>query len=111
MQQVKAGGLPAVSTNLDTRKTSLWGERRFRKAAGSALVLCVVLLLVSLPFALIGPSVERLVILVLINVAAVVGLNIYTGNSGILTVGHVGFFAVGAYTTALLTTPPEIKAD
>lgn len=111
MQQVKAGGLPAVSTNLDTRKTSLWGERRFRKAAGSALVLCVVLLLVSLPFALIGPSVERLVILVLINVAAVVGLNIYTGNSGILTVGHVGFFALGAYTTALLTTPPEIKAD
>ncbi|MBN9223109.1 MAG: branched-chain amino acid ABC transporter ATP-binding protein/permease [Mesorhizobium sp.] len=49
--------------------------------------------------------------LLLIDLCAVVALCIFTGNSGILTVGHVGFFAVGAYATGLLTTPPDLKSD
>lgn len=110
MQQVKADGVSVLSPGSRARSGSLFGEARVRSAAGSTLLLCGLILAVTLPLAFAGPSVEQLVILVLINIAAVVGFNIYTGNSGILTVGHVGFFAVGAYATALLTTPPDIKA-
>jgi len=37
-------------------------------------------------------------------VIAAVGVNLLTGYTGLVTVGHGGFFAVGAYTTALMTT-------
>jgi branched-chain amino acid transport system permease protein len=35
-----------------------------------------------------------------------VGLNVHFGYTGLLNFGHVAFFAVGAYTSALLTIPP-----
>ncbi len=35
-------------------------------------------------------------------VIAAVGVNLLTGYTGLVTVGHGGFFAIGAYTTALL---------
>ena len=34
-----------------------------------------------------------------------VGLNVVVGFAGLLDLGYVGFFAVGAYTVALLTSP------
>ena len=37
-------------------------------------------------------------------VIAAVGVNLLTGYTGLVTVGHGGFFVVGAYTTALMTT-------
>lgn len=40
----------------------------------------------------------------------VLGLQIFSGNSGVLSFGHVAFMAVGAYTSALLTIPTEIKS-
>src|SRR4029453_17034405 len=33
------------------------------------------------------------------------GLNVVVGFAGLLDLGYVGFFAVGAYTVALLTSP------
>jgi branched-chain amino acid transport system permease protein len=45
----------------------------------------------------------------LISVVAVVGLGVFVGNSGILSFGHVGFVALGAYASGLLTLPPSIK--
>ena len=33
-----------------------------------------------------------------------IGLNILTGLSGLVSIGHAGFFAIGAYTVSLLTT-------
>jgi branched-chain amino acid transport system permease protein len=43
----------------------------------------------------------------------VLGLNLNWGMSGLFNVGIAGFFAVGAYTSALLTTPPmqQLGAD
>jgi branched-chain amino acid transport system permease protein len=35
-------------------------------------------------------------------VIAAVGVNLLTGHTGLVTVGHGGFFAIGAYATALL---------
>jgi branched-chain amino acid transport system permease protein len=39
----------------------------------------------------------------------VLGLQIFSGNSGVLSFGHIAFMAIGAYMSALLTIPPEIK--
>jgi branched-chain amino acid transport system permease protein len=39
-----------------------------------------------------------------ITIIAVTGLNILTGYCGQLSIGHAGFMAVGAYTSAILTT-------
>lgn len=42
-------------------------------------------------------------ILIGITIIAAVGLNILTGYCGQLSIGHAGFIAVGAYTSAVLT--------
>jgi branched-chain amino acid transport system permease protein len=45
----------------------------------------------------------------LIVTVMVVAWQTFTGNSGIVSFGHVAFFAIGAYGTGILTIPPEIK--
>lgn len=70
---------------------------------GLPLVLVALLAETVLP-----PSMSRLVTLFLIYVVAVIGNQIYSGNSGIISFGHAGFMAVGAYTSALLTINPSI---
>jgi branched-chain amino acid transport system permease protein len=40
--------------------------------------------------------------LTVVNVIAVVGLGLVMGNAGQISLGHAGFAAIGAYTTALL---------
>ncbi len=52
---------------------------------------------------------ERLVTLFMINVIAVLGIGIYAGNSGIVSFGHVGFMAIGAYASGLLTINPIVQ--
>jgi branched-chain amino acid transport system permease protein len=44
-----------------------------------------------------------------VYVLIVLALQIFSGNSGVLSFGHVAFMACGAYMSALLTIPPEIK--
>lgn len=38
-----------------------------------------------------------------------VGLQVFVGNSGVFSFGHIGFVAIGAYTSAILITPVETK--
>jgi branched-chain amino acid transport system permease protein len=54
------------------------------------------------------PALARLATLFLIYVTAVVGMQIYSGNSGIISFGHAGFMALGAYASALLTIQPAV---
>ena len=44
-----------------------------------------------------------IVILACINMIAVLGLSIFTGFTGLFSLGHAAFVAVGAYTSAILT--------
>jgi branched-chain amino acid transport system permease protein len=62
-----------------------------------ALAVCAA----ALPFALSNYHVFELT-MVMIYAVAVLGLNILTGYNGQISLGHGGFFAVGAYTTAIL---------
>ena len=47
--------------------------------------------------------IEHLLILICIYVILAVSLNLIMGFTGLLNLGHVAFFGVGAYTSALLT--------
>ncbi len=46
--------------------------------------------------------------LILITIIAATGLNILTGYCGQLSIGHAGFIAAGAYTSAVLTSRLEL---
>jgi branched-chain amino acid transport system permease protein len=49
------------------------------------------------------------VINALVNVAIVVALYVFIGNSGVLSFGHISFFAVGAWAAGVLSMPVEEK--
>ncbi|WP_440997567.1 branched-chain amino acid ABC transporter permease [Arhodomonas sp. SL1] len=71
----------------------------------------VALLLVAVTFAEVLGSlpVERAVTEALIYVVIVVGLYVFIGNSGIISLGHVAFIGVAAYATAWQTCCPMLK--
>lgn len=45
----------------------------------------------------------------LITLVLVIGLMLFSGNSGVFSFGHASFMAIGAYTAALLATSPPFK--
>ncbi|WP_193611144.1 ABC transporter permease subunit [Nocardioides lijunqiniae] len=74
-------------------------------------VLLIALVLLA---ALVGVggdvTVARVATLAIVSVVFVTGLSIFSGSSGVMSFGHVAFMAVGAYTTAYLTIPVNLKA-
>jgi ABC-type branched-subunit amino acid transport system permease subunit len=76
------------------------GGRRHRTLRGLAL-LAVVLVAAGVPF-----NSDRVVngqlTLVLVYAVAALGLNLLVGYSGQISLGHGAFFAIGAYTAAIL---------
>jgi branched-chain amino acid transport system permease protein len=74
--------------------------RRWIPAIGSLLAVCAVL--VVLPFTLSDYNVS-LAARVGIYFVAVLGLNILTGYTGQISIGHGAFMAIGGYTTAVMS--------
>jgi branched-chain amino acid transport system permease protein len=58
---------------------------------------------------IVSTSTETYVINALVNVAIVVALYVFIGNSGVLSFGHVSFVAVGAWAAGVLSMPVEEK--
>ena len=52
---------------------------------------------------IIGPFWELNIILICINIILAVSLNLINGYTGQFSIGHAGFMAVGAYTSAVIT--------
>src|SRR5207245_10844387 len=50
-------------------------------------------------------STQTYFISALVNVAIVVALYLFIGNSGVLSFGHISFVAVGAWTAGVLAVP------
>lgn len=71
---------------------------------GGLLVLALVIAL--LPLLLPNRFYYDVVILIGINAIAVVGLNLLIGYAGQISLGHAGFFGIGAYAVAVL--PAEL---
>jgi branched-chain amino acid transport system permease protein len=63
----------------------------------------------ALVAALGTPRLERTFIDYLLTALLVLALQMFVGNSGVVSFGHVAFAAVGAYVAALVTIPPVIK--
>lgn len=65
--------------------------------AGAAAVL-----LLGLPFLGFTQYIMRIIIMVGVYAMLALGLNLLTGYTGPVSLGHAGFFGIGAYTCALL---------
>lgn len=77
---------------------------------GGAVVLFTLLVGGGLLYAAFGgQSRDVLVTQMFVNAIMVVGLQIFVGNTGILSFGHMGFAAFGAYVFALLAIEPRYK--
>jgi branched-chain amino acid transport system permease protein len=68
-------------------------------------VLAAALLLLGLLPQVLGSFLSEVLNIAGIFLLMALGLNIVVGFAGLLDLGYVAFFAVGAYTTALLTSP------
>lgn len=81
--------------------------RHDRRAAWIAYIALAVLLL-ALPFltgAALGRGWVRILDFTLLYVMLALGLNIVVGYAGLLDLGYIAFYAVGAYVYALLASP------
>lgn len=56
-----------------------------------------------------GGAAERLVTVMLIDAIIVIGIQIYVGNTGVLSFGHIGFGAVAGYAFAVFAIAPSEK--
>jgi branched-chain amino acid transport system permease protein len=76
-----------------------------RKAYMGLILLAVVLLLAPVIAGQAGDSWVRILDFALLYVMLALGLNIVVGFAGLLDLGYIAFYAVGAYMCALLASP------
>jgi branched-chain amino acid transport system permease protein len=69
----------------------------------------VLIAVAALVGTIVSTSTETYVINALVNVAIVVALYVFIGNSGVLSFGHISFVAVGAWAAGVLSMPVEEK--
>ena len=95
-------GASLLMTRYKTRRSAasveLWQSRNGRIVKAAIAVLLVILFPI-----LAGSYIGQVLMLVGLYILMGMGLNLEVGLAGLLDLGFVAFFAVGAYTTALLT--------
>jgi branched-chain amino acid transport system permease protein len=86
--------------------STIAGARRDPRLAWLGIAL-IAAALIALPFALssIGTAWVRIANLAILFALLALGLNIVVGFAGLLDLGYVAFYAVGAYCYALLASP------
>lgn len=77
------------------------GGQRAARFTGYFLLLVIVLVLPQM----LGLFLSEVLTIVGLYVLLGLGLNIVVGFAGLLDLGYVAFFAIGAYVTAILTSP------
>ncbi len=75
-------------------------QRRVLRSVGFVASVAVILVVPLLA----GPFVSQVLVLVGLYTLMGLGLNLEVGFAGLLDIGFVAFFAIGAYTVGLLTT-------
>ena len=86
---------------------SLFREGASSKQASRAAIVLIALVLIALPFALAqaGTAWVRITNLAILFALLSLGLNIVVGFAGLLDLGYIAFYGVGAYCYALLASP------
>ena len=92
----EAAGAPTLATSSTGARAN--ATSRLWRTAGFAVLFAVALVL---PFLLSNFRLFQFT-LVFIYAIALLGLNILTGYNGQISLGHAAFYAVGAYTTAIM---------
>lgn len=86
-------------------------SRKRMLAYTTPLILAAILLVFVAIVTLFGDkALARAAAETLVRVTLVVGLWIFVGNSGVISFGHAGYMAIGAYCSAWLTLKPQSKA-
>ena len=93
---------------MDLQRSYREDLRLFRKPASLVSFLVLLAGLSVFPFLALtlqgGSYYINIVNLIAINAIVAIGLNILVGYTGQVSLGHAGFFAIGAYTQAVLIT-------
>ncbi|WP_096361906.1 ABC transporter permease subunit [Sulfuricaulis limicola] len=85
-----------------------WQKWRHDRRAVWATYIALAVLLAALPFLtgeVLGRGWVRILDFTLLYVMLALGLNIVVGYAGLLDLGYIAFYAVGAYVYALLASP------
>ena len=94
---------------LGDRLRNWWGTlpRMTQWAFGVPIFLLLVLITIYPPPLINTPSTSFALVMAQFTMFALIaiGLNVVVGQAGLLDLGYVGFYAVGAYTVGLLTSP------
>jgi branched-chain amino acid transport system permease protein len=112
-----ARGQPAASVP-SVRTTSALGNETERTARGhriaylvrdwrAAAIACGLAAIVAVPFVAKNFLVFQLT-LAIIYAVAILGLNLLTGFNGQFSLGHSAFYAIGAYTAAILMDQADV---
>ncbi|MBC7685065.1 MAG: ABC transporter ATP-binding protein [Bdellovibrionales bacterium] len=80
-------------------------EHNRQKAFTSMAVVLVALIIFPFVAQQFGNSWVRIIDMALLYIMLALGLNIVVGFAGLLDLGYIAFFAVGAYMTGLLASP------
>ncbi|RYE87790.1 MAG: ABC transporter ATP-binding protein, partial [Oxalobacteraceae bacterium] len=80
-------------------------SRNPRRAYTSMAILLALLLVFPFFAAQFGNSWVRIIDIALLYIMLALGLNIVVGFAGLLDLGYIAFFAVGAYLTGLFASP------
>jgi len=93
-----------------SRSASITQPAPWQRYAGVATPL-LLLLLVTFYLQWAGSAyIQRVWIILGLDIILVTSLNLFNGFTGVFSLGHVGFMAIGAYVSAILTLPLEKKA-
>lgn len=76
----------------------------------SLVALLILVILIAVGNATLGPFAIRIINLSAIYIILALSLNLLNGFTGLFSLGHAGFMAIGAYVSALLTMTPAQKS-
>ena len=116
LSALSAALILAIGAGLAVFWPGLRGSARARLGAADpgtrqmlrwAAILVAIAFLYTLP-SISGSFLTQVLVLVGFYVLLGLGLNIVVGYAGLLDLGYVAFFAVGAYFTALITSPTAV---
>ena len=75
------------------------------RSRASLIVLAVIVLAFPFIASNFGNSWVRIIDLALLYIMLALGLNIVVGFAGLLDLGYIAFYALGAYLTGLMASP------
>ena len=105
------GATPLSPRRAPTQALPRSGTAGYARFVSPLSLLGGLLVVLALVGALGDPYLERVVILLGINIILVVSLNLSNGFTGVFSLGHVGFMAIGAYTSSILSLTVATKAQ